>query len=144
MYDVGLDEWHAVDELPHSENCPLVQAVAERGGFLIFPFSTERAEDKDAPKVLRYTPGSGEPFSLVLLSGHGEGNWRRQLRLPIANWHSFSATASTSLNKAFLVGGTIGGKWTNRSFELDLLTYEWTELPAMTFARRRLATLVLE
>lgn len=144
-YDVERDEWHATEKLPYGENCPLVQAVAEKGGsFLIFPFSTERAEDEDAPTALRYSPGSDEPFSSVFLPSHGGDDSRRRLRLPIANWHSFSATASVSLNKAFLVGGTVGGKWTNRSFELDMSTYQWRELPPMTFPRRRLATLVLE
>lgn len=142
-YDVVGDKWSATDNLPFAgSNCPLVQAVADRNGFLIFPFSTEQTMGGNAPSVLRYTPGSRSPFSPVLApkSDHG----RDQLHLPLANWHSFSATSSPSLNKAFLVGGTLNGKWTDRSYELDLQSYEWKELPPMPFARRRLATLVLE
>ncbi|KAL9189216.1 hypothetical protein ACHAXT_011706 [Thalassiosira profunda] len=136
-YDNETNRWAAVEELPFGEhNCPLVQAVADGESFMIFPFSTQ---DGETPLVQRFVPGSDEPFSPVIVPGTGE-----QLRLPIPNWHSFSATSSSSLSKAFLVGGTIGGKWLARSFELDLLKMEWNELPPMTFARRRLATVVLE
>lgn len=143
-YDVLANTWTAVEELPFNEqNCELVQAVAdEDGGILIFPFSTENTKESEAPLVLRYTPGSDTPFLPITLPKHIDK--QQQLRLPVANWHSFSATRSASLNKAFLVGGTINGKWTNRSYELDLNSFEWTELPAMTFARRRLTAVVLE
>jgi hypothetical protein len=143
-YDVLANTWTAVEELPFNEqNCELVQAVADKdGGILIFPFSTEKTEESEAPLVFRYTPGSDTPFLPITLPKHMDK--QQQLRLPTASWHSFSATRSASLNKAFLVGGTINGKWTNRSYELDLNSFEWTELPAMTFARRRLAVVVLE
>ena len=140
-YDIVADKWSAFDKLPFGEhNCPLVQAVAyQTNSFLVFPYSTEQSdEDMDAPLVLRYTPGSDTLFTPISIRNG------QQLRLPIVSWHSFSATLSTTLNKVFLVGGTVKGKWTNRSYELDLSTLEWTELPKMTFARRRLATVVLE
>ena len=140
-YDIVADKWSAFDKLPFGEhNCPLVQAVAyQTHSFLVFPYSIEQSdEDMDAPLVLRYTPGSDTLFTPISIRNG------QQLRLPIVSWHSFSATLSTTLNKVFLVGGTVKGKWTNRSYELDLSTLEWTELPKMTFARRRLATVVLE
>mmetsp|Transcript_20265 Transcript_20265/g.48725 ORF Transcript_20265/g.48725 Transcript_20265/m.48725 type:complete len:770 (-) Transcript_20265:62-2371(-) len=140
-YDINSDKWSSLDELPYGEyNCPLVQAVADQESFLIFPYSAKQDNGNKAPLVLRYTPGSDKLFSQIPVPNDDS----QQLRLPISNWHSFSATSSTSLNKAYLVGGTINGKWTNRSFELDLDTLEWKELPLMTFCRRRLATLVLE
>ena len=117
---------------------------------VIFPYSTEQVNSKDkAPLMLRYVPGSDDkPFSPILVPNNSsesrQQQQQRQFRLPIANWHSFAATSSPSLNKAYLVGGTICGKWTSRSFELNLDTMEWNELPAMAFARRRLATVVLE
>ena len=141
-YDLKQDRWLAVEKLPYGDHCPLVQAVADEVGFLIFPFSTGQTTAKEPPKVLRYIPGSDEAFSDVLCHGHDHAP--QTLRLPIAHWHSFSATASASLKKAFLVGGTIRGKWTTKCFELNLRTYEWSELPGMTCARRRLAALILE
>ena len=135
-------------------------------GFLIFPFGGsgggKNKEEKRMLKkdgrllVLRYTPGSEHASSSVSSSSASsssfspiaiptsDDNEHQHLRLPIANWHTFSATTSITLRKAYLIGGTIEGKWTNRGYELDLQTFEWTELPPMAFARRRLATLVLE
>jgi hypothetical protein len=142
-YDVLADTWTAVDELPFNDHCALVQAVADAdGSMLIFPFSTEKTVACQAPLVLRYTPGSDTLFLPIPVPKHID--MQQQLRLPTANWHSFSATKSVTLNKAYLVGGTINGKWTSRSYELDLSTFEWTEIPGMTFARRRLAIVVLE
>ncbi|KAL7549319.1 hypothetical protein ACHAWF_012587 [Thalassiosira exigua] len=140
-YDVSLDEWSVVGNLPYGESCPLVQAIADGDSFLVFPFSTEHVGEDQAPSVMRYTPCSDTPFTPAIAP---DDSTCRRLCLPLTNWHSFSATSSTSLNKAFLVGGTINGKWTDRCFELDMVSLKWKELPAMTFARRRLATLVLE
>ena len=146
-YDVRADAWIAVDELPFGEDgrCSLVQAVVDAdGGMLIFPFGTDGAGGGDPPSVLRYAPGTDPPFLPALVPGHDDDKRRRHLRLPIANWHSFSVARMTSANRAFLVGGTINGKWTNRCYELDLISREWTELPEMSCARRRLAAIVLE
>lgn len=153
-YDICTNKWTAVEELPfHEHNCPLIQAVADEDGtFLIFPFSSEQKEIIDnAPLVLRYTPGSNTPFlpisvpiSVFDYTHHQQQQNNNYLKLPIANWHSFSVTKSKSLKKAYLVGGTINGKWTNKSYELDLISFDWTELPPMTFPRRRLAAVVLE
>ncbi|KAL3807057.1 hypothetical protein ACHAXA_008003 [Cyclostephanos tholiformis] len=147
-YDVHADTWTAVDELPFHDqnNYTLVQAVADvNGGILIFPFSTEKTEKGgEPPLVIRYTPGSDSPFLPIHIPRHNTDKHLQHLRLPIANWHSFSVARMTSSDKAFLVGGTINGKWTNRCYELDLISLEWTELPAMTCPRRRLAAIVLE
>ena len=144
-YDITTDSWSELDDLPFGQhNCPLVQAVADGNSFLVFPYSTERSKECNngvLPMVLRYTPGADVPFSPINVPNN---DYEQYLRLPIASWHSFSVTKSTSLNKVYLVGGTIKGKWTNRSYELDLITLEWKEMPKMTFARRRLATIVLE
>ena len=138
-YDIDTDTWTALDELPF-ENCPLVQAVAvDESGFFVFPFSTEQStECSEAPLVMRYTPGSDELFSPISIPNGGE------LRLPITSWHSFTATLSTTLNRLYLIGGTVKGKWTKRCYELDLDTLVWNELPPMSFPARRLATVVLE
>lgn len=138
-YDISLNTWTAWDGLPYGEtNCPLVQAVVDwnvskigRNEFLVFPFG-------EGNVVLRYSPETEQRFSPVMASSE------KHLCLPIANWASFSATSSPSLNKAFLIGGTIDGKWTDRGFELDLDTLEWRELPPVSCARRRLASVVLE
>ena len=138
-YDIGTDTWSAIDELPF-DNCPLVQAVAvDESSFFVFPYSTEQSNDcSEAPLVMRYTPGSGELFSPISIPSGGE------LRLPITSWHSFTATLSTTLNRLYLIGGTIKGKWAAVSYELDVDTLEWNELPPMSFPSRRLATVVLE
>ena len=101
-YNIDTDTWTALDELPY-ENCPLVQAVAvDESSFFVFPFSTEQStEFSEAPIVMRYTPGSDELFFPITLSSGGE------LRLPITCWHSFTATLSTTLNRLYLIGGTI-------------------------------------
>ena len=149
-YDICTNKWTAVEELPfHEHNCPLVQAVADVDGtFLIFPFSSEQTEVDNAPLVLRYKPGSNTPFLPIPIVDdthhHHHHHQQTNLKLPIATWHSFSVTKSKSLNKAYLVGGTINGKWTNTSYEIDLTSFHWTELPPMTFPRRRLAAVVLE
>ena len=166
-YDVNADKWIEMEEgLPYVERgCPLVQAVSDgQDGFLIFPFGCggsgsggKNKEEKRLSKkdgcalVLRYTPGSEHVPSSASLSSFSpivvptnDDNELRYLRLPLGNWHSFSATTSVTLRKAYLIGGTIEGKWTNRGYELDLQTFVWTELPPMAFQRRRLATLVLE
>ncbi len=170
-YDVNADKWMEMEDvLPYVERgCPLVQAVSDcQDGFLIFPFGgggsgsgknkkeTRMLKEDGRLLVLRYTPGSEHASSCASSSSAStssfssiavptsDDNEHGYLRLPIANWHSFSATTSISLRKAYLIGGTIEGKWTNRGYELDLQTFEWIELPPMAFARRRLATLVLE
>jgi len=144
-YDITTDSWSELDDLPFGQhNCPLVQAVADGNSFLVFPYSTEQSKECNndvLPMVLRYTPGANVPFFPIIVPNN---DYEQHLRLPIASWHSFSATKSTLLNKVYLVGGTIKGKWTNRSYELDLISLEWKEMPKMTFARRRLATIVLE
>lgn len=170
-YDVHADTWVEMEEgLPYGGSrggCPLVQAVPDgHDGFLIFPFGCgysgggggggggmskeeKRMLKKDGRAlVLRYTPEtkhatSSSSFSPIPIPTTVDGGYP-QLRLPVADWHSFSATSSITLRKAYLVGGTISGKWTNRGYELDLQTYEWRELPPMAFARRRMAALVLE
>ena len=138
-YDIDTDTWSSVDELPF-ENCPLVQAVAvDESSFFVFPYSTEQStECSEAPLVMRYTPKSDELFSPIATSSGDE------LRLPITCWHSFTATQSTTLNRLYLIGGTISGKWTAICYELDLDTLVWNELPSMSFPARRLATVVLE
>ena len=145
-YDICTNKWTAVEELPfHEHNCPLVQAVADVDGtFLIFPFSSEQTEIDNAPLVLRYKPGSNTPFLPISIFDDTHHHQQTKLKLPLATWHSFSVTKSKSLNKAYLVGGTINGKWTNTSYEIDLTSFHWTELPPMTFPRRRLAAVVLE
>jgi len=102
-YDIDTDTWSALDELPF-ENCPLVQAVAiDESSFFVFPYSTEQSNEySEAPLVMRYTPRSDTVlFSPVIIPSGGE------LRLPITCWHSFTATLSTSLNRLYLIGGTI-------------------------------------
>jgi len=102
-YDIDTDTWSALDELPF-ENCPLVQAVAiDESSFFVFPYSTEQStECSEAPVVMRYTPGSdAELFSPISIPSGDE------LRLPITCWHSFTATLSTTLNRLYLIGGTI-------------------------------------
>ena len=138
-YDINTDTWSALDELPF-ENCPLVQAVAvDESSFFVFPYSTEQStECSEALLVMRYTPESDKIFSPISIPS-GE-----ELRLPITCWHSFTATISTTLNRLYLIGGTIRGKWTRRCYELDLDTLVWSELPPMSFPSRRLATVVLE
>jgi hypothetical protein len=153
-YDVHADKWIEMEEsLPYTERgCPLVQAVSDgEDGFLIFPFGCgcggggSNSKKDGRALVLKYMPKQvASTFSPIPISTTSDENGHGHLRLPVAGWHSFSATASTTLRKAYLVGGTIDGKWTKRGYELDLQTYEWTELPPMAFARRRLATLVLE
>lgn len=165
-YDIAADAWMECDKLPYGgDNCPLVQTVVDWKmwqsfgviSFLMFPYSGGNPEDSsigfcpnsnvdDGTKrrvVLRYIPGRNHPFSPVAIPSKVDED-ETQLRIPIPNWHSFIATSSSSLNKAFLVGGMIDGKWTGRGFELDLNTLEWKELPKMASARRRLATLVVE
>jgi hypothetical protein len=149
-YDVHADKWIEMEEsLPYTERgCPLVQAVSDgEEGLLIFPFGcggggggSSNSKKDGRALVLKYTPmqASASSFSPISISTTSSENGHGHLRLPVAGWHSFSATASTTLGKAYLVGGTIDGKWTNRGYELDLQTYEWTELPPMAFARRRL------
>jgi len=102
-YDIDTDTWSAVDELLF-DNCPLVQAVAvDESSFFVFPYSTDQStECSEAPLVMRYTPGSdAELFSPISIPSGGE------LRLPITNWHSFTATISNTLNRLYLIGGTI-------------------------------------
>ena len=143
-YDIETDAWTSAGELPFGgHNCPLVQAIAYNDGFLVFPFSTLSSDqaDDDAPLVLNYRPGSETLFSPL---DFPDSDMKHQLRLPLANWHSFAVTSSHSLNKLFLVGGTIKGKWTDRCWELDLDRLEFNELPPCPSARRRLATMVLE
>jgi hypothetical protein len=148
MYDIASNQWRACDELPYGDqNSPLVQAIpdwsSQENSFLIFPFgSCETEKSSSNSHVLRYKPGCDNPFSSVYISN--ENGDSRRLHLPLKNWASFSATSSRILSKAYLIGGTIDGKWTARGFELDLQTLKWTELPEMACARRRLAALVVE
>ena len=134
-YDIEADAWEDVASLPSYD---LVQAIAHEDAFLIFPFAIKGSE---GPSVLRYIPGKGEgdAFHKVLIPGSGD-----ELTLPVPGWHSFAVTVSKTLKKVYLVGGTIESKWTERSFELDLSTMAWRELPKMSSARRRLATVVME
>ncbi|KAL3788201.1 hypothetical protein HJC23_004668 [Cyclotella cryptica] len=148
MYDIASNQWRACHELPYGDlNSPLVQAIpdwsSKENSFLIFPFSSSEKENPSSNSyVLRYKPCSNNPFSSIFVSNeNGDG---QRLHLPLRNWASFSATSSRILSKAYLIGGTIDGKWTARGFELDLLTMTWTELPEMACARRRLAALVVE
>jgi hypothetical protein len=144
-YDIASNRWYVCDKLPFSDNGPLVQAVPDWSSdddcFLIFPFSScENGKSYNEINVLRYKPGAASPFSLVYAPCKKE----KSLRLPLKNWASFSATSSSTQQKAYLIGGTIDGKWTERGFELDLQTMKWTELPKMVCARRRLAAVVIE
>lgn len=134
-YDIKADTWEEVASLP---SLALVQAIAHEDGFLIFPFAIKGSE---GPSVLRYIPGidEGDAFRQVQIPGSGE-----ELRLPVPGWHSFAVTVSKTLNRVYLVGGTIDSKWTERSFELDLSTMAWREMPKMSSARRRLASVVME
>jgi len=102
-YDIDTDTWSAVDKLPF-ENCPLVQAVAVgESSFFVFPYSTEQStECYEAPLVMRYTPGSDDVLFSPISLPNGD-----ELRLPITSWHSFTATLSTTLNRLYLIGGTI-------------------------------------
>ena len=128
-YDIEADCWNVVDELPYPV---LVQAVPDwslgaNNSFIIFPFSDNNASGN---WVLRYTPD--------------ESTFEPIIEMPIKNYHSFSATVSRSLRKAYLVGGLIDSKVTSRGFVLDLETMTWQELPEMSLPRRRLAALVME
>jgi hypothetical protein len=150
MYDIASNKWTECDELPYGDkrNCPLVQAIPDwtsDNSFLIFPFGSERDKSSNRAEILRYTPGSAVPFSPVPVSiRDGETQHNESLRLPLNNWAAFSATSWKSQKKAYLVGGTINGKWTARSFELDLRTMKWIELSPMMCARRRSVVLVVE
>ena len=128
-YDIEANCWNVVDQLP---NPVLVQAVPDwsldaNNSFIIFPFSDNNASGN---WVLRYTPN--------------DSTFEPVVEMPIKNYHSFSATVSQSLRKAYLVGGLIDSKWTGRAFALDLDTMTWQELPEMSLPRRRLAALVME
>jgi hypothetical protein len=144
QYNIDMNQWSACDALPYgAEYCPLVQVIPdwsrEDNSFLIFPFGS----DSNSPTsftILRYIPGADNLFASVLIPGDDE----KELQLPLKNWAAFSVASSKKNAKAYLVGGTIDGRWTDRGFELDLQTMTWTELPAMQCARRRSVTLVLE
>ncbi|KAL7458907.1 hypothetical protein ACHAWC_011014 [Mediolabrus comicus] len=128
-YDIEANCWNVVDQLP---NPVLVQAVPDwsldaNNSFIIFPFSDNNASGN---WVLRYTTN--------------DSTFEPVVEMPIKNYHSFSATVSQSLRKAYLVGGLIDSKWTGRAFALDLDTMTWQELPEMSLPRRRLAALVME
>jgi hypothetical protein len=147
QYDIDSNKWSAFDALPYGvDNCPLVQVILDRSSgadnsFLIFPYGSGNINSpNDNFKLLRYRPGADNPFAPILIPGDDE----KELHLPLKSWAAFSVTSSQSMKKAYLVGGTIDGKWTDRGFELDLPTMTWTELPAMKSARRRAVTLVLE
>ncbi len=148
-YDITTDTWNATDELPYPQkNCPLVQAVPDwspdaKNSFLIFPYSDNNTSDTCKPVVLRYSPHSSEKFEPVIVPNTDKTRIEH-LQMPIKNWHSFSATVSPSLRKAYFVGGLIDSKWTGRGFSLDLYTMKWQELPEMSLPRRRLAALVME
>jgi hypothetical protein len=150
-YNISTDSWNATDELPYpTTSCPLVQAVPDwspdvenKNSFLIFPYSDNNTGDNCTPVVLRYSPHSAKKFEPVVVTNTGETHVEH-LQMPIKNWHSYSATISPSLRKAYLVGGLIDSKWTGRGFSLDLKTMKWRELPEMSLPRRRLAALVME
>jgi hypothetical protein len=146
-YDIEADCWNVVDKLP---NPVLVQAVPDwslhaNNSFIIFPFGDNNASSNShsKPTVLRYTPNDStfEPIIVPNLDGNAT---IEHLQMPIKNYHSFSATVSQSLRKAYLVGGLIDSKVTSRGFALDLETMVWQELPEMSLPRRRLAALVME
>lgn len=128
-YDIEANCWNVVDQLP---NPVLVQAVPDwsldaNNSFIIFPFSDNNASGN---WVLRYTPN--------------DSTFEPVVEMPIKNYHSFSATVSQSLRKAYLVGGLIDSNRTSRGFALDLDSMTWQELPEMSLPRRRLAALVME
>lgn len=148
-YDIASDQWSACDEMPYrNQHCPMVQAVTDwsrsDNSFLVFPFGTENSSSLHI-EVLRYTPGSDNPFKPVLIPSESHENGARQtLHLPLNNWAAFSVTSWRSQAKVYVIGGTINGKWTDRGFQLDLQTMVWTELPAMQCARRRSVALVVD
>lgn len=148
VYDIASNQWRACDELPYGDqSSPLVQAIpdwsSQENSFLIFPFGPcEKEKSSNYTYVLRYRPGCKNPFSSIYIAS--ENGDSQRLRLPLKNWASFSATSSRILSKAYLIGGTIDGKWSARGFELDLVTLKWRELSEMACARRRLAALVVE
>ena len=144
-YDIKTDTWSAPDKLPYpEESCPLVQAVQDlssgaKNSFIIFPYS----DSNTTKQVLRYTPSCATKFEPIVVPKQ-EGAVAEYLEMPIKNWHSFSATLSSSLQTVYVVGGLIDSKWTSRGFSLDLRTMTWQELPDMLLPRRRLAAVIIE
>eukprot|EP00956_Cyclotella_meneghiniana_P013801 scaffold20263_cov69-Cyclotella_meneghiniana.AAC.1 len=150
-YDVVSNQWTYCDELPYGDqNCPLVQVILDwsrtDNSFLIFPFGSEKNRSPDKTvEVLRYTPNSDRLFSSVAVPSSGVNEFKDQkLCMPLRNWASFSVACWKSQMKAYLVGGTLDGKWTARTFELDLKSMKWKELPEMLCARRRSVALVVD
>jgi hypothetical protein len=146
-YGIEADCWNVVDQLP---NPVLVQAVPDwsldaNNSFIIFPFSDNTSSDSHSkPTVLRYAPNNDSTFEPIVVPNLDGNATIEHLQMPIKNYHSFSATVSQSLRKAYLVGGLIDSKWTGRAFALDLDTMTWQELSEMSLPRRRLAALVME
>lgn len=149
-YDVASNQWTHCDELPFGDqSCPLVQVISDWSradiSFLIFPFGSEKSRSPDnAIEVLRYTPNSDRPFSSVVVPSGKNELENQKLYMPQNNWASFSAACWKSQKKAYLVGGTLDGKWTACTYELDLQTMKWNELPEMLCARRRSVALVVD
>jgi hypothetical protein len=90
-----------------------------------------------------------DPFILLFLNGRAvvrydpaEDTHTTLSDLPVEDWHCFD-TVYTGGGHVMVLGGTSKGVWTTAAFDYDVKSDEWTELPAMTQAKRRAACTVL-
>jgi len=121
-YDVAENVWTQIRDMPCRG-----PASAATVGSNIYVFIHGKA-------VYRLTPSASR--------GTSSNDYVKLADLPEHQWFSFDV--SSFGRRIFLVGGSIDGAWSTKSWIFDTMTCSFTEMPSMLTPRRRCAAATIE
>jgi len=125
-YNVPENTWAHIQDMPCRG-----PASAATIGSNIYVFIHGKA-------VYRLTPSADKSSS----SSSSSSSYVKLAELPEHQWFSFDV--SSFGRRIFLVGGSIDGAWSTKSWIFDTMTCSFTEMPSMLTPRRRCAAAVIE